>query len=519
MKKLLSLCAITLVIVGLVISSASSMSLSEENNTTLTLKPVDVGYTLTSVEKSSESYQFEPRPQRLDGTPLLPLEGDQYHPAFEKILNYEMLGFNSDDDGSVVWFYSQDDWASFDGGISVSGVLGDHPDVSYWRDTSYVGTFVCDYLDANGAAVYILVMNEPMDYNSWDIQSFDWSGQDYSNMLDISVKAFERPEAEHWWGCMGVTMSKVYEGVEYIDCPMLQFPDANDDGRGYIGFFFVNHSYHNDIDYDESTERIFSVFDAYNETSTSHDIFIRYDEAANLVDVGNYDPEAFMIESEVDMIKPSVAADEGRLLIAVESEGEILCLVGDETNLEQYSVATGTDPELRHLEGNRYVITYIDGTDIYKTVSENGGLSWDTPELIASDVIAEYGAISVAGDGSELAYQHAGSDVDIYRADVLHVPKPIITIGEITGGFGKVKATVSNIGDASAENVDWEITVEGGLVFGGNDQGSIPAIAINEEVTISSKFIIGFGAVDIGVHAGSDSETVSGNVILFFVNL
>ena len=318
---------------------------------------------------------------------------------------------------------------------------------------------------------------------------------------------------------MGVTMSKVYEGVEYIDCPMLQFPDANDDGRGYVGFFFVNHSYHNDIDYDESTERIFSVFDAYNETSTSHDIFIRYDEAANLVDVGNYDPEAFMIESEVDMIKPSVAADEGRLLIAVESEGEILCLVGDETNLEQYSVATGTDPELRHLEGNRYVITYIEGTDIYKTVSENGGLSWDTPELIASDVIAEYGAISVAGDGSELAYQHAGSDVDIYRADVLHVPKPIITIGEITGGFGKVKATVSNIGDASAENVDWEITVEGGLVFGGNDQGSIPAIAINEEVTISSKFIIGFGAVDIGVHAGSDSETVSGNVILFFVNL
>ncbi len=519
MKKLLSLCTITLVIVGLVMSSASSMTLSSDNNQKLTLKPVEIGYALTSIEKSDVSFEFSPVAQKLDGTPLLPMAGDQYHPALEKIQNYEILGFNSDDEGIVLWYYTQDDWASFDGGVSLSGVMGDFPDVSHWRDTSYVGTFVCDYLDANGAAVYILLMNDPINFDNWDIQSFDWSGQAYSNMLDISVKAFEVPDVEHWWGCMGVTMSKVYEGVEYVDCPMLQFPDANDAGRGYIGFYFVNHSYHNDVDYDESTETVFSVFDTYNYTTENYDIFIRYDAIANLVDVGNYDPDSLMIESERDMIKPSVASDNGRLLILVVSEGVILCLVGDETALDQISVGTGTDPELRHLDGDQYVITFIDDDSIFKTISEDAGLTWSVPEQIASGVITEYGAISVAGDGSELAYQHNGDDVDIYRADVLHVPKPIITIGEITGGFGKVKATVSNIGDAPATDVEWDITVDGGLVFGGNNEGVITDLDIEEEVSISSKFIFGFGAMDAAIHAGSDSETVSGSVLLLFVNI
>ena len=46
---------------------------------------------------------------------------------------------------------------------------------------------------------------------------------------------------------------------------------------------------------------------------------------------------------------------------------------------------------------------------------------------------------------------------------------PILTIDEIKGGFG-VKASLSNIGNAPAEDVSWSIDISGGSILLGSQQ-------------------------------------------------
>jgi hypothetical protein len=99
-----------------------------------------------------------------------------------------------------------------------------------------------------------------------------------------------------------------------------------------------------------------------------------------------------------------------------------------------------------------------------------------------------------------------------------------ITIGNITGGFFKVKATVKNIGDVAADTIDWSITVNGGFIlFGRETTGSIAALNPGDEQTIVSKPILGFGKTVIKIIATAPGFTASkeqnATVMLFLIVL
>jgi len=87
-----------------------------------------------------------------------------------------------------------------------------------------------------------------------------------------------------------------------------------------------------------------------------------------------------------------------------------------------------------------------------------------------------------------------------------------VEIKEVSGGFG-VKAVI----DAGDSNVDWTITVDGTVFFGGEAEGSIDA---NVEETVKLPFTLGFGKVDITITANEIQEIYSVFALgPFFLNM
>jgi len=100
-----------------------------------------------------------------------------------------------------------------------------------------------------------------------------------------------------------------------------------------------------------------------------------------------------------------------------------------------------------------------------------------------------------------------------------------LEIGEITGGMGKVCAEINSTGEIAADNVEWNITVKGGVlgrisVF---STGTIDKLGVgNGETVCTDDLILGLGRVNITVTADADNadkveKTASAFVFLFLV--
>ena len=96
-------------------------------------------------------------------------------------------------------------------------------------------------------------------------------------------------------------------------------------------------------------------------------------------------------------------------------------------------------------------------------------------------------------------------------------------IGPIKGGLFKVSAEIRNIGAEVANGVNWSISVAGGALIGKETAG-IDDIPAGEEITVTSKLIIGYGSITVKVSADvldgiSDTRRQTGFVFLFFVQV
>ena len=111
---------------------------------------------------------------------------------------------------------------------------------------------------------------------------------------------------------------------------------------------------------------------------------------------------------------------------------------------------------------------------------------------------------------------------NLYVGPSLH-----ILPGCIFGGVSIVSAWIENYGDEDAINVNWSISVKGGILGGINitSKGQIDKIeAERYETVCTDKLIFGLGLVEINVTASAEGvEEVTqqrrGFVILFYVYL
>jgi hypothetical protein len=122
---------------------------------------------------------------------------------------------------------------------------------------------------------------------------------------------------------------------------------------------------------------------------------------------------------------------------------------------------------------------------------------------------------------------------DVYDAEsdwsdsiMVHIAAPALQIRQINGGLSKVSARIKNNGDAPASQVNWSISVKGGMLalIDAAASGTISSLNVGEEAIIDSDdaSIVGFGLVDITVTAETAgapiaSENVKGLVLLYIV--
>jgi serine protease AprX len=106
---------------------------------------------------------------------------------------------------------------------------------------------------------------------------------------------------------------------------------------------------------------------------------------------------------------------------------------------------------------------------------------------------------------------------------VVTIHAPMLEIGPLSGGFFKVKTVIKNMGTTNITNVQWNITLTGGVFIGKKSSGNLLSIPADSEQAISSNFILGFGKTIITVTAsyssGSVSKSQNGIILLFFIKI
>jgi len=90
----------------------------------------------------------------------------------------------------------------------------------------------------------------------------------------------------------------------------------------------------------------------------------------------------------------------------------------------------------------------------------------------------------------------------------------------------KFSGVIKNIGNKTAFNVQWKITVDGGIILIGRESsGYLPRpLLAGEETSVSSGIVIGFGRIVITVSVWADnaplvSKSIPGFLFLFFIKI
>lgn len=94
---------------------------------------------------------------------------------------------------------------------------------------------------------------------------------------------------------------------------------------------------------------------------------------------------------------------------------------------------------------------------------------------------------------------------------------PEIVIGEVTGGIG-ITAEIKNIGAGDAQDVEWNIALDGGLIIlGKSAEGTISSLPAGESTEVKSGLVFGFGKPTINITAAEATAEKTAFVLLFLV--
>jgi hypothetical protein len=121
----------------------------------------------------------------------------------------------------------------------------------------------------------------------------------------------------------------------------------------------------------------------------------------------------FIMDDSTNIMYPAVASYGGNVIIVCENydgldpdDKDLVCFNTQSilvSTLVTSDVAVTADPEryprVQHISGSSFLCTYIKNNELYAILTEDGGLTWGTPEVISlpgDSVVEDYRAVDIA---------------------------------------------------------------------------------------------------------------------------
>ncbi len=219
----------------------------------------------------------------------------------------------------------------------------------------------------------------------------------------------------------------------------------------------------------------------------------------------------------VDATDPDVAAKGDVVAVAYDQAGDVKCRTSINAGMnwsDATTVATGSYPAVFVADEKIYV-AYVSSGNLFYKVSTDNGATWGAATQVndvSGTVVAKAGTADIGPAGFVWTDNRDGAN-NIYH-DYMKMDTPAqlpkLEITKIGGGIG-VSATIKNTGDAAATNVEWTITVTGGILGLINVEGTGTAatLAVGAEMSGKTKMILGFGAISVQVTATCDEGSTA----------
>jgi hypothetical protein len=214
-----------------------------------------------------------------------------------------------------------------------------------------------------------------------------------------------------------------------------------------------------------------------------------------IVDDGNGNPSDTNPAADIDAVENLAIANQNQ---APDNPTQPNGPTTGGTNIEYSYTTTTTDPESQQVS---YLWSWGDINGTWLGPFDSGAPAQATHSWnVSGDYIIRVKAKDV--DGAESGWS---DPITMHIAG-----SPRIEIGDITSGFGGVTAQIKNTGAGDAVNVNWSISLQGGLVIlGRQTTGMILKILPGFNPLIQTSFVFGLGKTTIKVTADTASKTVS----------
>lgn len=423
--------------------------------------------------------------------------------------------------------YYPDFWYSLDNGMTweeagyfSESLGGEYPDADS-NDNAFYATFSVNWINDQLWLIYA----EDLPNIFGNIIIGEWSPNYFQSIMHPAISCYTR-ENESWnFGGIAFTCDYGYSG-DIEGLPVIYYP--TNDYAGVVSWIpeLVDY-FHSDFAIDEITEMSYAVWD--NEVDAN--LLVRKDN------FGEWNAQerhpyigAWSVGEGTNLSNPSIEAHNDIIIIVTEEAGDIVCFYsnnGFSSQSKTTVVSSAMSPEVKvTFDGEIFACSYVKNGAVYVKKSTDGGATWVNEEQVQdSQAVSEFGSHDL-GKGTDGIYSvwedTRGGDRDIYFGQAYKVTNPELEIKSIKGPIG-ITATIKNIGDEEATNVEWTLKVTGGILglINIEKSGTLPILEIDEDLFAKSGIIFGLGKITVIVTVKfgeglSDKEIVSGTQILFF---